>query len=314
MTSSLMTIGIVSISSIIPHDQLDLGTNTLAQAGYAVKVASNVAGPDVAPAADRAKILEEFWLDPEIDLLLFSRGGQGAVDVIPLIDWDALSARPDLPVVGFSDLTILLNAMLAKGVGHPLSGPMLSYAGTLTPAAQSWFDAALSGTPLPPVKTTPIHVPGSGAPSPATPASVAPPVPSGGSSGSAAAGGGVSGLPMGGHIERLHRLLGMGLLPPADGRVVFLECTARYAPGDIRRWLEELRDAGAFSGAAAVVFCDFRHKGAARAEIDAFIPPFAATLPCPVFSGFPYGHTHDSRLLDFRRPVSIAADGTLTFR
>lgn len=301
MTSSLMTIGIVSISSIIPHDQLDLGTNTLAQAGYAVKVASNVAGPDVAPAADRAKILEEFWLDPEIDLLLFSRGGQGAVDVIPLIDWDALSARPDLPVVGFSDLTILLNAMLAKGVGHPLSGPMLSYAGTLTPAAQSWFDAALSGAPLPPVKTTPIHVPGSVAPSPA---SVARPVPSGGS----------SGLPMGGHVERLHRLLGMGMLPPATGRVVFLECTARYAPGDIRRWLEELRDAGAFAGAAAVVFCDFRHKGGARAEIDAFIPPFAATLPCPVFSGFPYGHTHDSRLLDFRRPVSIAADGTLTFR
>ena len=122
------TIGVVSISSIIPADQLVSGTNFLVRAGYRVKVAPNVPGPKVVSAAERARLLEKFWLDPEIDLLVFSRGGQGAADVVPLLDWDSLRKRPNMPVVGFSDVTVLLNAMLAKGVGHPLSGPTLSYA------------------------------------------------------------------------------------------------------------------------------------------------------------------------------------------
>lgn len=280
-------IGIVSLSSILPREQFDMGTNALATAGFSVKVAPNVFGPAVAPAAERARLLQQFWLDPEIDMLLFSRGGEGAADVLPLLDWEALRSRPDLPVIGFSDLTLLLNAMLAKGVGHPLSGPMLSYAGRLEPEARDWYLAALAGAPLPPIRTSPMPQP------------VGPPPAS------------VCGLPMGGHLERLRRLLGMGLLPSAEGRVVFLECTAKYPPTQVRRCLEDLRDGGAFAGAAAVVFCDFRHKGEDRAAIDAFLPEFAATLPCPAFSGFPYGHTLASRLLDFRREVTVAPDGTV---
>ena len=124
--SSIVTIGIVSISSLLPREQLDAGTNVLASAGYRIKVAPNVARAEVAPPEERARLLEAFWLDPEIDLLLFARGGEGAADVVPLLDWERLRARPDLPVMGFSDVTILLNAMLAKGGPPPASGPMLS--------------------------------------------------------------------------------------------------------------------------------------------------------------------------------------------
>ena len=190
------TVGVVSISSIIPADQLVSGTNFFVRAGYRVKVAPNVPGPKVVSAAERARLLEKFWLDPEIDLLVFSRGGQGAADVVPLLDWDSLRKRPDMPVVGFSDVTILLNAMLAKGVGHPLSGPMLSYADRLTPAARDWFLSALSGEELPPVNVEPLC--------------------------GAMPEHGVRGLPIGGHLERLYRLSRMGLMPSAAGRIVFI--------------------------------------------------------------------------------------------
>lgn len=284
----ILTIGIVSISSIIPRDQFDFGTNALAQAGYRVKVAPNVVGPEVAPAAERARLLEAFWLDPEIDLLLFSRGGEGAADVVPLLDWDALRARPDLPVMGFSDVTILLGAMLSRGVGHPISGPMLSYSRRLTPEAREWVHSTLAEDPLPPVRLRVLR--------------------------GADNGGSVSGLPMGGHVTRLHWLWKNGLLPSAKGRVVFLECTARYPPSQVRQCLEELREGGAFDGAAAVVLCDFRHAGAERAALDAFFPEFAASLPCPVFSEFPYGHVPDIRALDFRRSLELDPHGMLTFR
>lgn len=283
---NIVTIGIVSISSIIPSPQLDFGTNALVQAGYRVKVAPNVAGPAVAPAAERARLLEAFWLDPEIDLLLFSRGGDGAADVVPLLDWERLRARPDLPVMGFSDVTVLLDAMLARGVGHPISGPMLSYAKRLEPAAREWVRAVLAEAPLPPVRLRVLRPAGDG---------------------------GASGLPMGGHLTRLHWLWKNGMLPSAAGRVVFVECTAKYPPAQVRQCLEELREGGTFAGASAVVLCDFRHVGADRDALDAFLPAFAATLPCPVFSGFPYGHVPGILALDFRRTLSISADGVVQF-
>ncbi|MBQ7667412.1 MAG: LD-carboxypeptidase [Kiritimatiellae bacterium] len=281
---NIATIGIVSISSIISPTQLDLGTNALVQAGYRVKVAPNVAGPEVAPAAERARILERFWLDPEIDMLLFSRGGEGADEVVPLLDWDALRARPDLPVVGFSDVTILLNAMLAKGVGHPISGPMLSYAGRLTPEARDWFRRVMSGAPLPPMSLDVLR---------------------------AADGGEVSGFPMGGHATRLHWLWKQGLAPSAAGRIVFIECTARHKAPDVIAGLREMADGGFFDGASAVILCDFRHTGEERAALDAFFPSFAASLTCSVFAGFPYGHVPGIRALDFRRKVAISADGVM---
>ncbi len=297
--SSIITIGIVSISSLLPREQLDAGTNALASAGYHVKVAPNVARSEVAPPEERARLLEAFWLDPEIDFLLFARGGEGAADVVPLLDWERLRTRPDLPVMGFIDVTILLNAMLAKGVGHPVSGPMLSYATRLTPEARDWAHRVLRGAigvakadpsdedaRLPSVRCRVVH----------------------------GAGGVASALPMGGHVTRLHFLWERGLAPSAANRVVFLECTARHVASTVVGNLTAMRDGGFFDGAAAVVFCDFRHKDADRAALDAFFPEFAASLPCPVFSGFPYGHIPGILALDFRRELSISPDGLLQFR
>lgn len=279
------TVGIVLISSPFDPAKLSAATNALSAAGYRANVAPNVPLAHRAPPAERARLLTEAWLDPQNDILWFARGGDGAADVVPLLDWERLRARPDMRVVGFSDVTLLLNAMLAKDIGHPLSGPMVSALSYWNQGSRDGFAAALRGAPLPSAAVKPLRQDENGA--------------------------AACGLPMGGHLERVHRLFKMGLLPPATGRVVFLECTAKYPPGQIRQCLEELRDGGAFAGASAVVFCDFRHTGADREEIDAFLPRFAATLPCPAFSGYPYGHCPESRLIDFRRAVSISADGVV---
>ena len=346
------TIGIVSISSIIPADQLDAGTNMLLSAGYRVKVASNVPGPKVAPPEERARILEECWLDPEIDMLLFSRGGEGAEEVVSLLDWERLRTRPDMPVVGFSDVTILLGAMLAKGVGHPISGPMLSYAKRLTPEARDWFRTVMAGVfngppggrsnggedgppggrPLPVVKLQPLNGGNAADLKPVGPLNggeAANLTPEGQFTGGEAAnltpegqfhlvdaapdGKRTTARPMGGHVTRLFWLWEHGLAPAASNRVVFLECTARHKAGIVIGELTAMRKGGFFDGAAAVVLCDFRHEGAERAALDAFFPDFAASLPCPVFAGFPYGHIPGILAIDFRREVSISADGALRF-
>lgn len=276
------TVGIVSISSVLPKEKFVFGTNVIAKAGYRLKIAPNVQGPKVEPPETRARLLEQAWMDPEIDLLLFSRGGVGAEDVLPLLDWAKLRKR-DMRVVGFSDLTLLLNAMLVKGAGHPYSGPSLASFMSWTDASREWFSKTLTGDPVWDVKTKPLKP------------------------------GAAKGLPMGGHITRMHSLFRKGLVTKASGRIVFLECTARHVAAMVTSDLEEMRDGGFFKDAAAVVFADFRHKGEERRAINDFLKEFAKTLPCPVFSGYPYGHIPGSLLIDFRREASISQDGVVSW-
>ena len=72
------TIGIAAISSVVPLERFAKVTNRLAKAGYRMKVAANVPERTVAPAERRARLLEELWMDPEVDLLVFAYGGKGA--------------------------------------------------------------------------------------------------------------------------------------------------------------------------------------------------------------------------------------------
>jgi len=281
--ADVKTVGIVSVSSILPKEKFILGTNRIVSAGYRVKVMPNVQGPQVAPAETRARLFEQAWLDPEIDIILFSRGGKGATDVIGLIDWEKLRSR-DMRVIGFSDVTLVVNTMLAKKVGHPFTGPMLSSFGSWTHKSCDWFGKMLSGAPLPPVKVKVLKA--------------------------AAA----KGLPMGGHVTRMHHLFKKGNAPSTAGRIVFFECTANYSVEQLTAQLEEMRNAGYLKDAAAVVFADFRHTGKDRPTLDQFMQTFAGTLPCPVFADYPYGHCPGSLLIDFQREAEIAPDGTLTWR
>ena len=277
------TIGILMPSSVLSGKTLDRGVKMLEKAGYRVKLGDHVRGvKEQPPAEDRVRDFEKLWLDPEVDILFMARGGSGAQDIIGKIDWTKLRAR-NMRVIGFSDITLILNTMLSQKAGHPYSGPMLSAFTRWDADSRQWFRAALDGAPLKPVKVK-VLKPGS-----------------------------AKGLPMGGHIARMHTLFKKTPFAPSTaGRIVFLECTAHYAFATVKADLEEMRDSGYLKAAAAVVFADFRHKGEERKQLDAFLPAFAQTLSCPVFADYPYGHCPKSYLIDFFRELEISPDGTVT--
>ncbi|MBR4615748.1 MAG: LD-carboxypeptidase [Kiritimatiellae bacterium] len=279
---NVKTVGIVMPSSVLDRKKLDFGVRLLKEAGYKVKLGDFVLVKERAAVEDRVKDFEKMWLDPEVDIIFMARGGEGAIDVIDKIDWAKLRER-EMRVIGFSDITLILNTMLSQKAGHPYSGPMLSAFGHWDKDSRKWFRASLDGGPLKPVKVRVLKA------------------------------GSAKGLPMGGHLERLHRLFTTTKLAPStDGRIVFIECTARYPASSVTGWLEELRDKGYLKNVAAVVFADFRHTGDERKVIDDFLSKFAQTLPCPVFADYPYGHCTKSYLIDFFRELEISPDGTVT--
>lgn len=273
------TIGVVMPASILAKAKFDRGVAALRAAGYAVKLAPRLAFDKLAPVEDRVKDFEETWLDPEVDLVLCARGGSGAEKVMRKLDWAKLRTRPDQKVLGFSNITMLLNAMLKEKAGHPISGPSISQMLYAKGDTLEWLCRTVAGAPQPVAKLRALRP------------------------------GAFSGLPCGGHIHYVRMAADMKWNADARGRVVFLERNNSAPAGDVRKELDAILGSGCLKGAVGVIFGDVSYG----AEAEVLKRDFAARAECPVYDGYAYGHEPVSHAIDFRRRVTVAADGTMTW-
>ncbi len=62
---------------------------------------------------DRARVLNEFYADESIDAIFDISGGDMANEVLPYLDYECI-AHSEKRFYGFSDLTVVLNAIYAK--------------------------------------------------------------------------------------------------------------------------------------------------------------------------------------------------------
>ncbi|GII28685.1 S66 family peptidase [Planotetraspora mira] len=141
-------IGVTAPSSGVDEhlrDRLQVGIRTVEEHGYQVIVGECMdgAGHVSAPAADRARELMEMLTDPSIKAVVPPWGGETAIDLLPLLDWDALREADPTWVVGFSDMsTIITPLTLLTGVAtihgnNLMDTPYRAPEGLLT-----WLDIA----------------------------------------------------------------------------------------------------------------------------------------------------------------------------
>lgn len=71
---------------------------------------------------DRAKDINEFFADSNIDILLPIRGGWGCARILPYLDYDLIKNNPKI-IIGFSDLTALLMAIYTQSGLVTFHGP-----------------------------------------------------------------------------------------------------------------------------------------------------------------------------------------------
>lgn len=281
-------VAVVSPASNLDLARLERGVKLLENAGYKVKVTPTSRQKGHPSAADRAKDLMDVWTDPEVDVILAARGGLGGEQVLPLLDWEKLRSNPKR-FVGFSNMTCILNAMLAHGVAHPIAGPNLgSLERVTTLDSIVRLGQTVAGATLDPVRLRPVNT-------------------------AAKRGTGCRGKPMGGHVLALSRKTPDPHFPDPTGRIVFLEiggggCSAN----DVRIWLGDLERRGVFAKCAGVVLCDFLECGTPE-ETQAMLQGFADDVETPVYAGYPFGHAPRSYAIDFGREAVISPEGELTF-
>ena len=90
--------------------RIDFCVDWLRGRGYDVEVGECMDGSAItsAPAAHRAAELTRMLADPDVACVVPPWGGETAIDLVDLLDWDALAVAEPTWLVGYSDMSTLL--------------------------------------------------------------------------------------------------------------------------------------------------------------------------------------------------------------
>jgi muramoyltetrapeptide carboxypeptidase len=240
--------GLAVLAELAPEAPVQVDAEVLTRTGY-------LAGDDGLRAAHLARLMTA----PGVGGVLAARGGFGASRLLPRLDLTALAAAGRL-LMGFSDLTALLNALAARGL-VAVHGPVVTQLPRLEPASRRAVAALLAGRP-----EWPARLAGRG---------LAP--------------GRAAGALWGGNLTMLCHLLGTPWQPPAAGGVLFVEEVNEPAYR-LDRLLTQLELAGVLAGAAGIAVGSVAGEGEHEEELARVVRARLAGLGKPVVAGLPLGH------------------------
>ncbi len=125
--------------------RLDFAVASLAARGYDVVVGDCMDGAAhvSAPAPHRAAELTELLTDPRVRAVVPPWGGETAIDLVPLLDWEAIGAAEPTWFVGFSDISTLITPMtLLTGVATLHGNNLMDTPYDVPAPLVSWLDIA----------------------------------------------------------------------------------------------------------------------------------------------------------------------------
>ncbi len=282
------TVGIVAPASHIPRaneEYLEQGLERVRQMGFAIKCSPSLgerqhlylAGRD----QERAEELMAMFLDPEVKAILCSRGGYGAQRLIPYLDADQIRRCPK-PLVGCSDITVLLIYLLQQCLVIPFHGPNVATTQFVQGDAEMTLglkNALTSAEPIPEIACTVLR--------------------SGGAPGEI-----IEGELIGGCLSSLVTVLGTPYEPDLQGKVLFVE-DVNEPPYKIDRMLTHLKSAGKLAGVKGVVFGQMPGCDTDNGLLHEVIVDVLAAIEGPILFGFPSGHGPRNLTIPLGVPVRI---------
>lgn len=256
-----------------------LGPNAGAAYGY-------LAGTDDQRIAD----LNAALADPAVDAVWCIRGGNGMNRIIHRVDFDGFARAPK-PVIGYSDITVLLLALWQRTGIVTFHGPI---ARTPMPNFQRFhFDRVLTGAV--PAGQLGGHNPPQNVLVPTNRRIFK------------VRGGKARGRLVGGNLTLVQALIGTPYFPSLDGAILFLEDVGEDVYR-VDRMLAHLRLSGAFDRLAGIAIGQFTEMGrggdGGALGFDEVLHTYFGPLDIPVAVGFPFGHIDDQWTL----PVGVMAE------
>ncbi|MGB3594836.1 MAG: S66 peptidase family protein [Ornithinimicrobium sp.] len=145
-------VGVSATSSGVPDNlraRLDVAVEVVRDRGYDVVLGEclgegdSASGHISAPAGDRAAELTAMLLDPKIRAVVPPWGGETAIDVLALLDWEAIASAEPTWVVGYSDIATVITALtLRAGVATVHGSNLMDTPYRPADGLLSWLDIA----------------------------------------------------------------------------------------------------------------------------------------------------------------------------
>ncbi|MCX4618129.1 S66 family peptidase [Streptomyces albogriseolus] len=139
-------VGVTSPSSGVPDElraRLEVAVSDIRARGYEVVVGTCMDGSGhvSASAAERASEFMSMMTDPTVKAIVPPWGGETAIDLIPLLDWDRLREAEPTWVVGFSDMSTLMTPLtLLTGTATLHGNNLMDTPYRVPEGLLSWFD------------------------------------------------------------------------------------------------------------------------------------------------------------------------------
>lgn len=251
--------------------------NTLTQKfGY-------LAGTDELRAAE----LNNFFADKNVNAIFSAKGGWGCARLLPLLNYEVIAQNPKI-IMGFSDITSLLNAIYAKTglvtfhgpVGNSSWGPFsMKYVKSVLMDPDHYNSDENVFKPYDRIKDAPVVIrPGK-----------------------------AKGVLVGGNMAVLTAMMGSDFLPSWENKILFLEETAEE-PYRLDRMITQLKLAGVLDRISGFVFgkcikCEAEEPDKAftfQEVLEQHIKP----LGIPAYYGAMIGHIENK----FTLPVGALAE------
>ena len=276
-------LAVLAASSPSDLGRIEQAAGRLELRGMRVTIAGNVghhgvlgylAGDD----EERLKELNQFLRSGEYDAFLFARGGYGAMRILEGIDYDAIAHNPR-PIIGFSDVTALHQAIAVRAGVASFHGPMLNldfYDG-LSSAHDEWFWSMLRGN------------------APMTHTFGAEQIFSDGEA---------DGILFGGCLSLTAALIGTPYDFWIDDGIWFFEDVDEPVYR-IDRMLTHLRLSGRLNSLRGVLIGKLKGCGG-EAEMHALLQQFFGSNHIPVIRDLPFGHHGNNLLMPIGAPVHIS--------
>jgi muramoyltetrapeptide carboxypeptidase LdcA involved in peptidoglycan recycling len=139
-------VAVTSPSSGVPdrlRPRLQFALETLIARGLDVVVGQCMDGEGIvsAPALQRAEELTAFLADPDVRAVIPPWGGETAIDLVPLLDWERIAEADPTWFVGFSDISTLITPLtLLTGTATLHGNNLMDSPYAVPPPLLHWVD------------------------------------------------------------------------------------------------------------------------------------------------------------------------------
>lgn len=266
------TIAVMAPCSRVPDlDSLQDSVKALEGRGFKVEIHSQTGATHQSSAGtDDEKIaaLHELIKRPDVKAIIAARGGNHAGSLLPKIDYSLIKQNPKI-IIGYSDMTVLLNSIYKETGLITFHGPMMNNIAALKAEQLDQCFNLLAGA------ATDIPLPGAQIFKPGI----------------------AQGTLVGGNLSLLTSLLGTKWQPDFTNAIILLEdCDDELSRTDRR--LLHLLNANAFNKAAGIIVGDFSNMTDNGTipfgfSLEESIARVTDGLNIPVITNAPFGHGKD---------------------